>query len=226
MKRLSLAIILFGLSNSFAAAEGDSGSLYVSKTMRQVQTGDYSYQIDQNGEEHFRGRRRAPGRAARAALPASMTLLSCRGQQDAQPCHSAGSCGRSDVRRSHQRRRTEPDCDREHLFGRVVRRSQYRERARRRDLGQIRVWLFSIPGGGARPRGAASTASRAPDACPRVSGGIRQARGPVTSLSMNHRFGPLRPARAAEPCRRLQSRALGLQFGPCSGAGINRASGR
>ena len=56
MKRLSLAIILFDLGHGLAAAEGDSGSLYVSKTMRQVQTGDCSHQIDQNGEERFRGR--------------------------------------------------------------------------------------------------------------------------------------------------------------------------
>ena len=57
MTRMLLAsIILFDLGHGFAAAEGDSGSLYVSKTMRQVQTGDCSHQIDQNGEERFRGR--------------------------------------------------------------------------------------------------------------------------------------------------------------------------
>lgn len=53
MKQLFVALVLLGVGNGIAMAEGDGG-LYVLKTMRQVQTGDYSYRIDRNGEEHLR----------------------------------------------------------------------------------------------------------------------------------------------------------------------------
>ena len=54
MKTLLATVILFGLGTSMALA-GDN-NLYAYKTMLQVQSSNYSTQIDQNGGEHVRGR--------------------------------------------------------------------------------------------------------------------------------------------------------------------------
>jgi hypothetical protein len=54
MKKLLATVILFGLGTGLALA-GDN-NLYAYKTMLQVQSGNYSAHIDQNGGEHFVGR--------------------------------------------------------------------------------------------------------------------------------------------------------------------------
>ena len=54
MRTLLATVILFGLGTGLALA-GDN-NLYAYKTMLQVQSGNYSAHIDQNGGEHFVGR--------------------------------------------------------------------------------------------------------------------------------------------------------------------------
>ncbi len=53
MKKLIAAAVLFGLATGLAVADGDGGGLYVFETMRQVQSGNYATQFQQNGEERF-----------------------------------------------------------------------------------------------------------------------------------------------------------------------------
>jgi hypothetical protein len=51
MKKLILTAILFGFGTGLALAEGGGDSnLYAFQTMQQVQSGNYSIQLHQNGE--------------------------------------------------------------------------------------------------------------------------------------------------------------------------------
>ncbi len=54
MKKLIATMILFGLGTGLALAQGGGDSnTWVHKSMLQVRSGNYTTQIDQNGQERF-----------------------------------------------------------------------------------------------------------------------------------------------------------------------------
>jgi len=56
MKMLIATLLLLSFGSSFVIAEGGGSNLYVFETMLQVQTGNYTAQYSQNGEQRLPGR--------------------------------------------------------------------------------------------------------------------------------------------------------------------------
>ena len=57
MKKLILTAVLLGFGTGMALAEGGGDSnTWIGNSMRQVRSGSYATQIDQNGPERFLGR--------------------------------------------------------------------------------------------------------------------------------------------------------------------------